>query len=100
MTLSYKAYTYPRHTTYYLTVDGIQFGSPYFSLKEVESKLVELEDKSLILLKWQAKNYLYRMQINSTRPPTEEEVNHQVNNWLAIDPETLKSYLEEFKLKK
>ena len=59
-----------------------------------------MEDKLLILLAWQAKNYLYRIQISNVRPPTEEEVNHQVNNWLAIDPETLKSYLEEFKLKK
>lgn len=38
MTLGHKTYNYdePVFTCYYLTINGIQFGSVLFSLKEVE----------------------------------------------------------------
>jgi hypothetical protein len=42
MILGYKEYSYERHKTYYLTINGIQFGGPLFSMAEVNKRMEEI----------------------------------------------------------
>ena len=62
------------------------------------SVTTERERKLLQLLKWQAKNYLYRIQSPGAkiRRPTNAEVESQVQLWLGMDPTDLDNYLAEF----